>query len=199
MLTIIMLTSKRQQKIISTAQTRQQAAVVLEDIHDPHNAAAVFRNCEAFGVQDVYLIFNKQEKFNPRRVGKATSSSANKWLDFHTYTSVEQCMADLKKDGYSTLATILDAKAEPLFEAPVSEGKIAWLFGNEHLGLSPEIAALADRHIYIPMAGFVQSLNLSVTTGICLFEMTRQRQEKGLENYLLPLRQFLQLSKKWST
>ena len=191
-----MPTLERSKKITSIASARQQAVVVLEDIHDPHNAAAVFRSCEAFGVQDVYLIFKTEKKFNPRKIGSSTSSSANKWLDFHSFTSVETCLAAVKKRGYAALATMLDDQAEPLYTAQLNEAKIAWLFGNEHRGLSPEIVTLADRRIYIPMAGFVQSLNLSVTAGICLFEMTRQRRESG-QQHQLSKKKAAALAAKW--
>jgi tRNA (guanosine-2'-O-)-methyltransferase len=148
----------------------------LEDIHDPHNAAAVLRTADAFGIQKVFFIFNKQEKFNPRKIGKATSSSANKWLDFETFSSAKECFKKLKKQGYTIAATILDSKAKSIFKTKFTSGKVALCFGNEHSGLSQEAIDLSDIHIYIPMQGFVQSLNLSVTAAICMYEVFRQSQ-----------------------
>ena len=83
-------TNRRLQKIQAVAKSRQNGVIVLEDIHDPHNAAAVLRTADAFGIQKIYFIFNKQERFNPRKIGKATSSSANKWLDFEVFTSAKE-------------------------------------------------------------------------------------------------------------
>jgi tRNA (guanosine-2'-O-)-methyltransferase len=170
-----MIGQKRLARIKSVAAGRQQGVIVLQDIHDPHNAAAVFRTADAFGVQKIYLIFEQGRRFNPRRVGKATSASANKWLDFEVFYSTKKCFDQLKRQGYNIVATVLDAKAKSIFKIKFTSPKIALCFGNEHAGLSPLAIVLSDVHIYIPMRGFVQSLNLSVTAAICLYEMSRQR------------------------
>ena len=159
---------------------------MLEDIHDPHNAEAVFRSCDAFGFQRVCLIFDQEEPFDPRRVGKLSSSSANKWLDFEVYASARECLAELHADGYEVAATVADGGAEELYAAELTAPRIAVMLGNENRGLSPEAVALADRKLIIPMAGMVRSLNLSVTAAIVLFEVTRQRRQTGMERYLLP-------------
>ncbi|GAB4472788.1 MAG: tRNA (guanosine(18)-2'-O)-methyltransferase TrmH [Anaerolineae bacterium] len=181
-----MITPRRREKIIRTAAARQQGVVVLEDIHDPHNAEAVFRTCDAFGFQHVALIFEQQQPFDPRRIGKATSSSANKWLTFSVYHSTEECLAALKAQGYEIAATVLSARAESLFEADLTRSRLALLLGNEHRGLSQRAIDLADRHLIIPMSGMVQSLNLSVSAAICLYEITRQRHAAGIDAYRLP-------------
>jgi tRNA (guanosine-2'-O-)-methyltransferase len=171
-----MLTQNRLKKIKTVAAQRMRGVIILEDIHDPHNAAAVLRTADAFGIQKVYFIFGKEKKFNPKKIGKATSSSANKWLDFEIFASPKDCFKKLKRQGYTILATVLDAKAKSIFKTKFSEKKIALCFGNEHAGLSQEAIDLSDAHIYIPMQGFVQSLNLSVTTAVCMYELFRQRQ-----------------------
>lgn len=170
--------------------------MVLEDIHDPHNAAAVLRTCEAFGFQKIFFVFEKQKKFNPKKIGKTTSASANKWLDFKVFASTAACLRQLKKAGFQTYATILDPHARPLHETGFQNKKIALLFGNEHAGLSQTAINLADHKLYLPMQGFVQSLNLSVTAAICLYELTRQRQ-KNHRKYLLPKAESQSLIKKW--
>jgi len=179
-------TPERVQRFREVAEGRQQGVVVLEDIHDPHNAEAVFRSCDAFGFQRVCLIFDQEEPFDPRRVGKLTSSSANKWLDFATYDSAEACLDALHEDGYEVVATVAGGEAEDLFEADLTASRIAVMLGNEQRGLSPEAVALADRLVTIPMAGMVRSLNLSVTAALLLYEVTRQRRQAGFEEYLLP-------------
>ncbi len=168
------------------AEGRQQGVVVLEDIHDPHNAEAVFRTCDAFGFQRVCLIFDQEQPFDPRRVGKLSSSSANKWLDFDVYESARECLADLQRDGYEVVATVAAGEAEALFGAELTAPRIALLLGNEQRGLTEEAIALADRQVTIPMTGMVRSLNLSVTAAIALFEVTRQRRQAGIEAYRLP-------------
>ena len=165
---------------------RQQGVVVLEDIHDPHNAEAVFRTCDALGFQRVRLVFEQEEPFDPRAVGKLSSSSANKWLDFAAYSSIRACLDDLHGDSHEVVAMVAGGEAESLVEASLTAPRIAVLLGNESRGLSEEAIALADRHLTIPMAGMVRSLNLSVAAAIVLYEITRQRQRAGVERYRLP-------------
>lgn len=175
-----MISEKRVNKMKEVVANRQRGLVViLEDIYDPHNAAAVLRSCEGFGVQDVYFIFEHQEEFNPRRIGKLSSGSANKWLDFHIYHATEECITELHNHGYTVYATTLDEKAKSLYETDFREEKIALLFGNEHSGISKKASQLSDSTMYIPMRGFVQSFNVSVTASIFLFEVTRQRIKNG--------------------
>ncbi len=181
-----MVTEARRRRIQQVVAARQQGVIVLEDIYDPHNAAASFRSCEAFGFQRICLIFEEREPFNPKKEGKATSASANKWLDFSIYDSTEECLSDLKREGYQLIATVVDPQAEPIYEAEFREPKIAVLFGNEHRGLSEKAIQLADRRVTIPMVGMVRSLNLSVTVALFLYEITRQRRLYGLEGYRLP-------------
>jgi len=177
---------QRQQRIANVVAARQQGVVVIENIHDPHNAEAVIRSCDAFGIQKIYLIFLDHEPFDPQAIGKLSSSSANKWLDFVAYHSTAACLIDLKQQGYELIATVLDEQAESLYSAQLTTPKIALLFGNEHKGLSPTACKLADRAITIPMQGMVQSLNLSVTASIVLYEITRQRLARGIARYRLP-------------
>lgn len=189
-----MLTLRRKKRLLQIAKQRQSGLiVVLEDIHDPHNAAAILRSCDAFGVQEVYFIFDKEERYNPRRVGKASSSSANKWLDFKIFNSTKDCFRQLKKSGYKILVTALSKSATNLFEKNLTEKKIALVIGNEHRGVSTEALRLADEIIYIPMRGFVQSLNVSVAAAIFLFEITRERKGKSK----LPPRAVAQLAKNF--
>lgn len=164
----------RQEKIKRVMGQRQEGIIVLEDIHDPHNAAAVWRSCDAFGFGKVYLIFEQEKRFNPKQVGKASSSSANKWLDFEVFTSTKECLKTIKDKGYTIYATTLDKRATRL-EKTRFKDRPAILFGNEHRGLSETAIKTADKKIYIPMRGMVQSLNLSVTAGIVMWEMSRQR------------------------
>ncbi|MFA6005731.1 MAG: RNA methyltransferase [Patescibacteria group bacterium] len=186
-----MVTAQRTDKMKGVVARRQRdITVVLEDIFDPHNVEAIFRTCDAFGIQHVHIIFDTTEPFKPRKVGKATSSSANKWIDFTIWSKnsklemrnpeqapIAQCLKKLKKEGYTIVATALTDKAIDLYEFKWPE-KVALLVGNEHGGLSQEALELADYHVLIPMQGMVQSLNVSVSTAIFLSEMYRSRHGK---------------------
>ena len=171
------MSENRAEKIERVMKNRHEEIIVLEDIHDPHNAAAVWRSADAFGFGKIYLIFNKEVKFNPKKIGKETSGSANKWLDFEIFSSAEECFQKLKEQGYKIYATVLDKEARDLSLSDFRyQKKVAIVLGNEHRGLSEEAIKMADEKIYIPMLGMVQSLNLSVTAGICMWEYVRQRQ-----------------------
>ena len=172
-----MVFSKRQQKLQQVASQRQAGfIVVLEDIHDPHNAAAILRTCDAFGVQDVWFIFNKEKAYNPKRVGKSSSSSANKWLTFRIFKSVAECKAALKRLKYESVGTVLRPGAEDFTKVKLTTKRIALWVGNEHAGLSEQAIEACDRLLMLPMRGFVESLNVSVMTAICIYEVTRQRE-----------------------
>jgi tRNA (guanosine-2'-O-)-methyltransferase len=149
--------------------------LVMEDIHDPYNAMATTRSADAFGVGEVHFIFENEKPFNPEQVGKKTSASASKWLAFTTWAKTADCLNKLKQDGYKILVTALTPASVSLADADLARGKIALVFGNEKTGVSPEAISLADAVIRIPMYGFVQSLNLSVSVGVVLYELNRQR------------------------
>jgi tRNA (guanosine-2'-O-)-methyltransferase len=170
--------------------------IVLEDIHDPHNAAAVWRSCDGFGFQKVYLIFDQEKGFNPKKIGKASSSSANKWLDFKVFKSTKACLKALKNEGYKIFATVLDKEAVDIKNIKFNNLKIAILLGNEHRGLSETAIKLADEKIYIPMKGMVQSFNLSVTAAIVMYEVGRQR-TKGKNIYGLSKEEKKEIGKRW--
>jgi len=178
-------TEERKQKIQKTMSARQSGCVVvLEDISDPHNAGAVIRTAEAFGISEVWLVFNEGKSFNPRKVGDKSSSHANKWIKFKKFKSSKECIGVLRKNGYEIVATALASNTESIYSINLKTDKIALFFGNEHSGLSLETIEAADRRVSIPMRGMVQSLNISVTAGIVMYEVTRQRME-DFERYLI--------------
>ena len=175
-----MPTARRVDRIRSVAAARQSdLVVVLEDIHDPHNAEAVFRSCDAFGVQQVHLVFDQDLPFNPRRVGKASSASANKWLSFTVHHSITACVDALRASGHVLAAAVPSPGGCDLPAADLTAPQLALLFGNEHRGLSAEALASADQVMSIATVGMVRSLNLSVAAAISLYEATRQRAATG--------------------
>ncbi|MFA6410623.1 MAG: RNA methyltransferase [Candidatus Buchananbacteria bacterium] len=193
-----MLTQKRLEKIKKVVANRQAGLIlVLEDIHDPHNASAILRTADAFGIQNVYFIFEQEKYYNPKRVGKSSSSTANKWLDFKVFRSTKVCLGQLKKQGYKTVATVLADQAKDIYHTKFGENKIAILLGNEHRGLSLVAIKMADKKIYIPMLGMVQSLNVSVSAAIVIAEICRQRQ-KSKKKYNLSNKEKQKLIKNFS-
>jgi tRNA (guanosine-2'-O-)-methyltransferase len=141
--------------------------VVLEDIYQPQNTSAVLRTCDCFGLQDVYVIENDHAyDINPNVVKGAT-----KWLHIHKYYEEEhnsqRCLTDLKDKGYLLVATSPSAKSVELHNLPLDK-PIALMLGTEKHGLSKVALEMADVCITIPMSGFTESLNLSVSGGICI-------------------------------
>jgi tRNA (guanosine-2'-O-)-methyltransferase len=172
-------TEKRLQKIEKAASFRQPTlTVVLENIHDPHNVSAIFRTCDAVGVQKVNLVYTI-ELFP--KVSRISSASANKWIDVQKFYSASECVNELRKNCYRIYISMLDKKAVDLFDLDLTE-PCAIILGNEHRGVSEEFQKLADKTFYIPMRGMIQSLNVSVAAAVTLYEAQRQRATKGMYN-----------------
>ena len=128
---------RRAEKLRRALSLRQpELTVVLENIHDPHNVSAILRSCDAVGVLRVELLYNT-EKFP--RIGKKSSSSANKWLDCRRHTSVADCYACLRNEGFRVYATRLGDATTSLYDLDLSRPS-ALVFGNEHRGVSGEAA-----------------------------------------------------------
>jgi tRNA (guanosine-2'-O-)-methyltransferase len=169
-------TEKRIGKIKWVLSKRQPSLhLVLENIHDPHNVSAIFRTCDAAGIPKVSLVYNV-EKFP--KIGKKSSASAFKWIEREKYISVDECFNQLKKEKFKIYSSSLNADSKSLYELNFTK-KSAIVFGNEHRGLSKEAEEMADEKFYIPMFGMVQSLNVSVSAAITIYESLRQRSLKG--------------------
>jgi tRNA (guanosine-2'-O-)-methyltransferase len=172
------LTERRLERVRYAARERQRGLMVLmEDVHNPHNLAAIARSCDAFGVQNIGFTATNQNLFDPEQVGRVSSSSASKWLDYHIYTDgTRTCLESLKADGWQMVATVAAPEAVSIYEMDFTRiEQMALLVGNEHAGLSDEAISLADHHVTIPMRGMIHSFNVSVATAITLAEITRQR------------------------
>lgn len=141
--------------------------VVLEDIYQSQNASAVVRTCDCFGIQDLHVI----ENFNKFYLHPKVVNGASKWVDIKQYNgpdrNTESCLHSLRDQGYYLLATTPDPNATPVYEYPMDR-PTAVLFGTELTGLSPKARELADNHITVPMYGFSESLNLSVSVSLVL-------------------------------
>lgn len=171
-------TSRRQERVRAVLEQRQpDLTVVLENVHDPHNVSAILRTCDAVGVLRVHAIYSR-EQAPEEAYARQISASAAKWVEVDRYSSAEACLGPLRAAGFRILATAIGPEAVSLYDGDFT-GKVALVMGNEMRGVSEEALALADRQLAIPMAGMVQSLNVSVATGVCLYEAFRQRLAAG--------------------
>ncbi len=163
------LTDHRKQTIERIlAQRTRHITVVLENILQPHNMSAVVRTCECYGLQNLYIIDDNNHFETNKRVLKGS----NKWIDIIRHKSKKvrntaPCLADLKSAGYKILVTHPDVEGISIENVDVSE-KLAVVMGNESDGVSSEALQLADQKVYIPMVGFTESLNISVSAAICM-------------------------------
>ncbi len=174
-----MPSEQRLNKLKRVAEGRQAGlTVVIEDIFDPHNLGAISRSCDAFGIQQLHVIFETHPEFDPKEVGKNSSTATNKWLTYRIHHSTKAALCELKEEGWQIVAAAIDPAAESIHEADLCAPQIALLFGNEKTGLSREALALADRTVTIPMRGIAQSMNVSVTAALFMYELTRQRLER---------------------
>jgi tRNA (guanosine-2'-O-)-methyltransferase len=172
-------TNRRQERIREVLERRQTSlTVVLEDVHDPHNASAVLRSCDGVGVLDVHLVYVHEEP--PRRAfARTTSASAAKWIRAHYHDSIEACYAMLRQQGMTIYATALGHESVGLYDLDLTRPS-ALVFGNEHRGVSDAAIQGADATVFIPMQGMVESLNISVACAVSLYEAMRQRIAAGL-------------------
>ena len=166
--------------------------VVLEEVTNTHNASAVVRTCDAAGILHVDLIYDASSDFP---VNEAISTRAEKWLSLTRYPSTKNCLTRLKEQGFTIVATHLDPQARTYTEVDFTR-PTAIVFGNESEGISAEALALSDIAVRIPMVGMAQSLNLSVSVGIILYEALRQRRLAG-HHPVLPPDEFERLKTKW--
>jgi tRNA (guanosine-2'-O-)-methyltransferase len=144
-------------------------AVVFDAPHDPHNGAAVVRSCEAFGVHDVHVVESRE----PFLVATSVARSAEKWVDVHCHKRAAEAIAALERGRFEMVAA--EAGGELLPEDLVHVPRLALVLGNERDGISRELRAACKRSVRVPMRGFVESLNVSVTAAILLCAATTGR------------------------
>lgn len=183
------MTERRVERIQQVVSQRQRdVMVIMEDVHNPHNLAAIARSCDAFGVQNLAFTLQNEDLFNPKDTGKVTSASASKWLDYRIFeTGTHTALTTLKAEGWHIVATVAGEESVSIYEVDFTlprYEKLAILVGNEHAGLSEVAIALADTRLTIPMLGMIRSFNVSVATAIILFEVTRQRHHSPQDFHL---------------
>lgn len=158
------------------ANRTRHITIAIEDVYQLHNTSAVMRSCEVFGVQDLHVI---EERFG-KRIDKEIAMGAEKWVDIHRYQNANQCIDTLRKKGYQIVITSPHIDANYLQNFDVSK-KSAIFFGTEKNGLSPEIMNQADAKIKIPMVGFTESLNISVSAAIVIQDLMNRLRQTSID------------------
>tara|TARA_B110000003_G_scaffold53347_1_gene53155 strand:- start:107325 stop:108002 length:678 start_codon:yes stop_codon:yes gene_type:complete len=166
------VTDKRKKIFRTVLENRtRHFTVVLEDIYQQHNASAVIRSCEIFGIQDLHMIENKYVS----NVSKNITKGSQKWLSFHNYkkdtNNTAACLNSLKSKGYQIIATSPHHNSDFLNDFDISK-KSAFVFGVEKTGVSDDVINKSDGILKIPMVGFTESLNISVAAAIILENLT---------------------------
>jgi tRNA (guanosine-2'-O-)-methyltransferase len=190
-----MPTPERIEKVERVLSSRQaDLRVILEGVTIAHNASAVIRTCDAAGVLYLDLVAPNPELL---RFNEAISTRADKWLEIGVHPGPAACLEPLRQAGFEIVATHLTRDAVPYTDVDFAK-PIALVFGSEAEGISDECLAYAGKVVRIPMFGMVQSLNLSVSVAVMLYEALRQRAAKGYaERSKLPAAEHERLRKKW--
>lgn len=149
--------------------------IAMEDVYQLHNTSAVMRSCEVFGIQQLHVI---EQRF-AKTIDKEIALGAEKWVDINRHISVQDCIDDLKASGYQIIATTPHNDSCMLDEFDITK-KSALFFGTEKLGLSKEVMEQADGFLKIPMVGFTESLNISVSAAIVIQDLTNRLRKSGI-------------------
>lgn len=159
------------------AKRTRHVTLAFEDIEKPHNISAVIRTAECLGIQDIHFIKNSNEY----EVNSHITQGASKWLTFHNHNSaknnIDLCYEQLRREDYSIYATSLHENSVSIEDLDPSK-KVAIVFGTESDGISKEAGEKADGLVHIPMSGFTESFNLSVSAALCLNTL-KQKSQNG--------------------
>ncbi|MGB0403447.1 MAG: TrmH family RNA methyltransferase [Salibacteraceae bacterium] len=153
--------------------------IALEDIYQEHNAGALARTAECYGIQDVHIMKNHNEF----KIARGMAKGARSWLDFHKYdgeNNIAECLSACREKGYQIVATTPHKKAFPLQEFDITK-KSAFFFGTEKNGLHQTILEQADEFIYVPIYGVTESYNVSISSAIILHELCNKLHKSDLD------------------
>ena len=174
------LTDNRKAKFLKVLENRtKHFTVVVEDVFQMHNASAVMRSCEVFGIQELNVI---EERYG-KSIDKEIAMGAQKWVDINKFDNVSHCVETLKNKGYQIIATTPHEDDCLLDDFDISK-PCALFFGTERDGLSEEVLQKADGFLKIPMAGFTESLNISVSAAIIIQNLTNRLRQSDLDWHL---------------
>jgi tRNA (guanosine-2'-O-)-methyltransferase len=177
------------QKVL--ADRTRHFTVATEDVYQLHNTSAVMRSCDVFGIQDLHVV----EEQLGKRIDKEIAMGAQKWVDFHRYDSIVDCTEKLRADGYQIIATTPHDNGMLLHDFDITR-KAAFVFGTEKDGLSDAVLNNADGFLKIPMYGFTESLNISVSAAIILQNVVTRLKQSDVD-WSLSEDDKLELELKW--
>ena len=169
-------------------------AVALEDVYQSHNAAAVLRSCDCFGVQDVHVV----EANNPFNPAGDVAVGSSKWVDYYSYPDTPSAYARLRPLGYRIVATTPHNDDTLINDLDISSPTVL-VFGTELTGLSQQAIDLADAYVKIPMFGFTESFNISVCAALSLFALTSRLRAGNDIHWQLSDQEILDLKLHWCT
>ena len=162
------ITEQRKKRFSEVLEQRTKYfTVAIEDVYQLHNTSAVIRSCDVFGIQEVQII----EERNTKRIDREIAMGAQKWVDLKRYNNVQSSLNDLKAKGYKIVATTPHTNDCDLYDFDISQPS-CFFFGRETQGLSEQVLESADSFLKIPMVGFTESLNISVSAAIILQYVT---------------------------
>ena len=162
------LTPERKARFDAVLPNRtKHFTVATEDVYQLHNTSAVIRSCDVFGIQEVHIV----EERNSKRIDREIAMGSQKWVDLQRFHTVKDCIQNLKDNDYQIVATTPHENDLVLANFDIRK-KSCFFFGRETEGLSQEVLEAADCYLKIPMVGFTESLNISVSAAIILQDVT---------------------------
>jgi len=171
------LTENRKEGFQRVLENRtKHFTVAVEDIFQLHNTSAVMRSCEVFGIQELNVI---EQKFG-KTIDTEIAMGAQKWVDIHRFANNQECINDLKVKGYQIIATTPHENDCELEDFDITKPS-AFFFGTERNGLSEEVLNQADGYLKIPMVGFTESLNISVSAAIILQNVSSRLRHSDID------------------
>lgn len=170
------LTENRKEGFLRVLKNRtKHFTIAMEDVYQLHNTSAVMRSCEVFGIQELNVI---EQKFG-KRIDTEIAMGAQKWVDVFRYNSVQSCMDEIRVKGYQIIATTPHDDSCMLHEFDITK-PAALFFGTERDGLSQEVLDQADGFLKIPMVGYTESLNISVSAAIIIQDITNRLRQSAI-------------------
>ena len=187
------LTDNRKERFFNVLKNRtNHFTIAVEDIFQMHNTSAVMRSCEVFGIQELNVIEQRYGK----SIDKEIAMGAQKWVDINTFDSISGCVDSLKGKGYQIIATTPHDNVCLMDDFDISKPS-ALFFGTERDGLSEEILQKADGFLKIPMVGFTESLNISVSVAIIIQNLMHRLRNSDI-NWKLSEEEILKKRLQWA-
>jgi tRNA (guanosine-2'-O-)-methyltransferase len=187
------ITENRKEGFLRVLKNRtKHFTVAMEDVFQLHNTSAVMRSCEVFGIQELNVV---EQKFG-KSIDKEIAMGAEKWVDINRFASIQECITNLKQKGYQIIATTPHNDSCLLHEFDISKPS-ALFFGTERDGLSDAVMQQADGFLKIPMVGYTESLNISVSAAIIIQDITNRLRNSAI-NWQLTEDEVLEKRLDWT-